>query len=182
MNITVFGGARPQPGSPAYNEAVKLGSLLGEAGYTVLTGGYSGTMEAVSRGAAESGTHVIGVTCQEIENWRPLGANQWVKEEWRCATLDERVHSLITHCDAALALPGGAGTLTEISFFWNLLIIAALPEKPIILIGKAWQEVFNLLFLAQQDSISDIDRNRLKFCLTVEEAVEKLNNHFETKI
>ena len=70
--ITVFGGSKPRPSQPAYQEALLLGQLLGSQGYTVLTGGYIGTMEAVSRGAAESGGHVIGVTCDEIERWRPV--------------------------------------------------------------------------------------------------------------
>ena len=70
MRISVFGGSSPKPGDLAYEQAYYLGKLIGEAGYTVLTGGYIGTMEAVSRGAAEAGGHVIGVTCDQIENWR----------------------------------------------------------------------------------------------------------------
>ena len=68
--VTVFGGASPT--EPDYNAALRLGKLLGQAGCSVLTGGYIGTMEAVSRGAAESGGHVIGVTCEEIEAWRKV--------------------------------------------------------------------------------------------------------------
>ena len=70
MNITVFGGAQPKEGSAAYEEARELGKLLAERGHAVLTGGYMGTMEAVSRGASEAGGHVIGVTCIDIEEWR----------------------------------------------------------------------------------------------------------------
>ncbi len=70
MNITVFGGAQPKEGTPAYEEARTLGTLLAQRGHTVLTGGYMGTMEAVSRGACEAGGHVIGVTCIDIEEWR----------------------------------------------------------------------------------------------------------------
>ncbi len=81
MNITIFGGSQPKPGSPAYAEAYELGKLLALAGHTVLTGGYMGTMEAVSRGANEAGGHVIGVTCADIEAWRGTRANAWVKEE-----------------------------------------------------------------------------------------------------
>ena len=53
--ITVFGGSQPKPGDEDYQQALRLGALLGSAGFTVLTGGYVGTMEAVSRGAAENG-------------------------------------------------------------------------------------------------------------------------------
>ena len=74
MNITVFGGAQPKEGSAAYEEARELGKLLAERGHAVLTGGYMGTMEAVSRGASEAGGHVIGVTCEDIEEWRKRSA------------------------------------------------------------------------------------------------------------
>ncbi len=146
MKISVFGGSQPQPGSPAYEQAVELGRLLAEKRHIVLTGGYIGTMEAVSRGAAEAGGHVIGVTCTEIENWRSIGANQWVKEEWKRQSLMERLEALIRHCDAALALPGGPGTLTEISLMWNLMIIGALERRPLILIGDGWRLVFDDFF------------------------------------
>ncbi|MCX6080428.1 MAG: hypothetical protein NTW32_12925 [Chloroflexi bacterium] len=86
MNVTVFGGSQPRPGSVAYVEAYALGQLLAIAGHTVLSGGYIGTMEAVSRGANEAGGHVIGVTCLEIERWRGSGANAWVKEERKFET------------------------------------------------------------------------------------------------
>jgi predicted Rossmann-fold nucleotide-binding protein len=52
VRVTVFGGSKPKVGESAYEDAFQLGSLLGKAGYTVLTGGYIGTMEAVSHGAA----------------------------------------------------------------------------------------------------------------------------------
>ena len=87
MKASVFGGSQPKEGASAYAEAYALGKMLAEAGHTVMTGGYIGTMEAVSRGASEAGGHVIGVTCEEIEGWRPVKPNDWVKEEWRRDTL-----------------------------------------------------------------------------------------------
>src|SRR5689334_23846727 len=120
MNVTIFGGAQPKEGDAAYEEARELGKQLVQRGHCVLTGGCIGTMEAVSRGAHEAGGHVIGVTCEDIEVWRPIKANAWVKEEIRKKTLIERLHTLIHESDAAFALPGGPGTLTEISVMWNL--------------------------------------------------------------
>jgi len=115
MNIAVYGGSQPEPGSEGYQEAYELGRLLGRAGHTVLTGGYIGTMEAVSRGAAEAGAHVIGVTCDEIERWRPVKPNAWVQEERRFASLNERLDELVHACEGAIALAGGPGTLTEVA-------------------------------------------------------------------
>jgi hypothetical protein len=62
-----------------------------------------GTMEAVSRGAAETGGHVVGITCDEIEAWRPVGPNPWVQEQLHYPTLRQRLYALIDSCDAALA-------------------------------------------------------------------------------
>src|SRR5512139_3685230 len=104
--ITIFGGSAPRPGETAYTEAERLGQLLGAAGCTVLTGGYIGTMEAISKGAAQAGGHVIGVTCEAIERWRKVSPNPYVQEECRCATLSERLDVLVHDCDAAIALPG----------------------------------------------------------------------------
>jgi uncharacterized protein (TIGR00730 family) len=146
MNITVFGGAQPKEGSSAYEEARELGRLIAERGHMVLTGGYMGTMEAVSRGASEAGGHVIGVTCIDIEKWRGAKPNQWVQEERRKKSLFERLQGLIEGCDAAIALPGGAGTLAEISLMWNLMIVESLPLRPLALIGSGWQSTFDQFF------------------------------------
>lgn len=164
MNVTVFGGAAAVPGTPAYQEAERLGGLLAKSGHAVLTGGYMGTMEAVSRGAAEAGGHVIGVTCHEIERWRNARANAWVKEEWKVETLMDR-------CDVALALPGGPGTLAEIALLWNRMIIQAVPPRPLILIGPGWKAAFDALYQSQEPFILEPQRRLLAFALTVEAAV-----------
>lgn len=172
MYITVFGGSQPQVGSKAYASAQELGRLLAQRGHIVLTGGYMGTMEAVSRGAAEVGGHVIGVTCEEIERWRGVGANQWVIEEWKRETLIQRLQALIENCDSALALPGGPGTLTEISLMWNLMIIGSLQRRPLILIGEGWQTVFDQVFLTLGEYSSQSQRELLQFAQDIKSAVD----------
>lgn len=174
MKITVFGGGQPREGDTAYIEAQTLGRLLAERGHTVLTGGYIGTMEAVSRGANEAGGHVIGVTCADIEVWRGSTANRWVKEEWRKENLLERLQALIQECDAALALPGGPGTLTEISLMWNLMIIESLHRRPLILIGDGWQSVLDQVFTKLGEYTSESQRALLSFAPDVETAVKML--------
>lgn len=176
MNITVFGGAQPKEGTPAYEEARELGALLAQRGHVALTGGYMGTMEAVSRGAHEAGGHVIGVTCEDIEAWRPTKANGWVKEERRKKTLHERILALIEGCDAAMALPGGAGTLTEIMMMWNLMIVESLPRKPLILIGRGWQSTFDRFFNEFESYMPVTQRELLYFAGDVKDAVRKLES------
>lgn len=177
MNVTVFGGAHPEEGSIAYEEARELGNLLARRGHTVLTGGYMGTMEAVSRGAFEAGGHVIGATCIDIETWRGTKANRWVVEEIRRQTLMERLQVLIEGCDAAIALPGGAGTLTEISLMWNLMIVQSLPAKPLTLIGSGWEATFNQFFSALSSHMPRQQQELLYFASDVDAAVKKLDLH-----
>ena len=174
MNVTVFGGAQPKEGTPAYEEARELGSLLAQRKHAVLTGGYMGTMEAVSRGAHEAGGHVIGVTCIDIEEWRKTKPNPWVKEERRKQTLMDRLTALVEGCDAAIALPGGAGTLTEISLMWNLMIVESLPRRPLILIGSGWQSTFDQFFGEFENYMPIHQRELLYFASDVKEAVKYL--------
>ena len=174
MRVTVFGGSQPKPGDQAYQNAYKLGCLLGDAKHDVVTGGYIGTMEAVSRGAAENGGRVIGVTCNEIEAYRPVEPNRWVLEERRFTTLRERIFALMDGCDAALALPGGPGTLTEIAITWNHLLIGAIAPRPLILIGTGWQETIGGFFRSFDEYIPEAQRRWLTFAPDVENAVELL--------
>jgi uncharacterized protein (TIGR00730 family) len=176
MRVSVFGGSQPREGEAAYTEALELGRLLAERGHVVLTGGYIGTMEAVSRGANEAGGHVIGVTCEDIEQWRKVSANAWVMEEIRKKTLVERLHTLIHESDAAFALPGGAGTLTEISLMWNLMIVESLHRRPLILIGRGWQSTFDQFFMEFNSYMTAPQREILKFAEDVQTAVKMLES------
>lgn len=174
MNISVFGGSTPQSGEDSYEEAQRLGGLLAKAGHTVLTGGYGGTMEAVSRGAAEAGGHVVGITTEEIDSWRPGGANSFVLEERSYRTLKARLYALIDGCDAAIALPGGIGTLTEISAMWSQMQIGALPKRPLILVGPGWKKVLDSFFKQFPSYVPEEDRPMLSYAETVEAAAEML--------
>ena len=175
--ISVFGSSNPKPGTSAYQQAFTLGKLLGGAGLNVITGGYMGTMAATSQGAKDAGGHVIGATCQEIESWRSIAHNQWVDEEWHCETLLERLEKMINNCDAAIALPGGVGTLLEICMTWNLLSIDVLHPKPVILIGQDWHTVMRQFFVSLGDYIPMRSREFLAFAPNPKSALELLG-HF----
>lgn len=176
MHVTVFGGSKLESDDSGYIDALRLGRMLGEAGYVVLTGGYIGSMEAVSRGAAEVGAHVIGITCDEIEKWRPVRPNQWLTEERRYPTLAQRILALIESCDAAFALPGGVGTLTEVSMMWNLLLTKVIAPRPLILLGEGWQSVFSLFFEKFNQQIPPDQRRWLTFLPDVDAGIEYLTS------
>jgi uncharacterized protein (TIGR00730 family) len=174
MHISVFGGSAPKPNEPAYQEAYQLGQLIGEAGHAVLTGGYIGTMEAVSRGAAEAGGHVIGVTCDEIEVWRGVEPNPWIMEEIRFPSVRERLYKLIEGCDAAFALPGGVGTLAEIAVMWNQIQTHAIHPRPLILIGEGWKDMFERWYTTNEAYIPPSHRQLISFAPDVHEAFNQL--------
>jgi uncharacterized protein (TIGR00730 family) len=176
FKVTVFGSAQPIPGDSLYTEALELGKYLGLKGWTVLTGGYIGTMEAVSRGAAENGAHVIGITCEDIERWRKVKANSWVMEERHFPTLQARLMELIDSCDAALALPGGVGTLTEVALIWNLLLTDSIAMKPLILIGAEWKNTIACFFSQMDSYIPDNQRRWVKFAPSPTSAVQMLQD------
>jgi hypothetical protein len=172
MIVAVFGGSQTRPGEPDYEQAVHLGAALARAGHTVMNGGYIGVMEAVSRGAAEAGGWVIGVTCEDIEAWRPVRPNPWLSQQRRHATLSQRLNDLIETCEAAIALPGGPGTITEIALMWNLLLTEGIRPRPLILLDERWRLVFDSFYTQMGAYIPDGQKAHLCFAPDVETAVQ----------
>ena len=147
MIVSVFGSSSTQPNSDEWQGAETLGRLLAEQGYTVATGGYGGSMEALSKGASDVGGKVIGVTAPDVFKSR-AGANAYVTEEVNAPHLLERIHLLTDSSSAAIALPGSLGTLTEIMTAWNLAYVApfaGVDAKPLIVIGERWANIVSFL-------------------------------------
>ncbi|HET7266338.1 MAG TPA: LOG family protein [bacterium] len=156
--VTVFGSSRVRPGEPAYADAVRLGRLLAEAGFSLCTGGYAGVMEAVSRGAVEAGGHAIGVT---VSTWAARHApNRWVREELAMPDLFQRIARL-TATDAYVALPGGMGTLGEVALTWNLFQTESIPRRPLVLVGRPWRDALECLRGAIRIEAGDIELVKL---------------------
>ncbi|MBI9050984.1 MAG: LOG family protein [Anaerolineaceae bacterium] len=169
----VFGSARPVPGEPDYEAAFQIGKLLAQRNFGVVTGGYMGTMEAVSKGASVYGGEVVGVTCEEIEKWRPIEHNAYVQHVIHCITLDERIRRLINEADAgAIALPGGIGTLAEIAMFWNHVVIHPTDIRPLVFVGDGWLQTLNAFHQYQKDHLPEELPKNITFCTSVQETLE----------
>jgi hypothetical protein len=137
--VTVFGSNAPKEGEADYEQARALGRELARSGYVVATGGYFGTMEATSRGAHEAGGHVIGVTASVFDGLR-LTANPYLDEEIKFPTLFQRLHHLVSFADAWVALPGGIGTLSEVSLTWSLMQVGEVKRRPFVVVGSMWRD------------------------------------------
>jgi uncharacterized protein (TIGR00730 family) len=175
--VSVFGGSKTLPGEPAYEDARALGEALARAGWTVATGGYMGVMEAASRGACEAGGHVIGVTCSLIEGWRGIGPNRWVKEEIKFPTLRERLAHLVEFCDAAVALPGGIGTLSELALTWSLMQTGEITRKPFVAVGPLWTATVSAFVQHAGAYLHPGDDQLVILAARPEEAVRALEAH-----
>jgi uncharacterized protein (TIGR00725 family) len=141
--VSVFGSSTLPADGPDYADALACGRKLAEAGYTVATGGYGGAMEAVSRGAAEAGGRVIGVTAPGVFPGR-AGANAWVAEERPAETLTERIHDMVAISAAFIALDGSIGTLTELLVAWNVAYVEdhfGNGARPVMAVGPRWERL-----------------------------------------
>lgn len=169
--VTVFGGSALRPEDEGYRQAEQLGAALARAGFAVATGGYQGSMEAASKGAAEAGGRVIGFTCEALARWHGLKPNRWVQEVVPSQTLRERVVRLIEAGEALLALPGGVGTLSEVALSWSLMQTREVYPKPLVLIGSAWKTTFSAFLRSSADFIQEPDAALLSFAEDTDRAV-----------
>lgn len=135
--ITVFGSARPQAGEADYEEARRLGGELARRGFQVCSGGYTGVMEAVSRGAKEAGGRTIAITSTFFRTQ----ANSWVDEEHAASTWQERLFELIRFGEGFVACKGGTGTLVELAVVWEMLNKGVMAGKPFVTLGDFWSPV-----------------------------------------
>jgi len=163
--ITIFGGSKCRENDPEYAEALRVGALLADAGFTICTGGYAGIMEAASRGAHERGGRVIGITMNQFKS----EPNRYLTEKFPSAHFYERLQRLITRSVGYVALRGGMGTVTEISLVWNKMQTHVLEPRPLVLLGDCWPPVVQAW--QRTLAVTDADVDILRFATSPEEAV-----------
>ena len=140
--IAVFGDSVASTDSKDYKTALKIGELFAKNGYDIATGGYGGVMEAALKGAYDHNVQTIGVMfLDETERKR----NKYVRNVVEVKTYLDRLQHLIYIADAFLVLPGGTGTLLELTAIWALKERNLLGNKPIVCIGEQWQEVIETM-------------------------------------
>lgn len=133
--VTVYGSARVPEGSPIYELARSIGDGLARAGFTVITGGGPGVMEAANRGAAEAGGRSIGLMISLRNNEPP---NRFAAESVAFRYFFVRKLMLVKYAMAFVLMPGGLGTLDELYETLNLVQTGKVHRFPIILVGSAY--------------------------------------------
>lgn len=167
--VTVFGSSSISQDSEQYQQARRLGRLLGEAGYEVVNGGQRGSMDAVARGVSEAGGRCIGITIKDAPWGEPTA---WAAEIIRHDDLLIRMRDLLIGSDAWIALPGQTGTLAEVAVGWVLLSSKLITNRRLILIGDRWRRAID--GLSTELDITGDHRSLLTFVDTPEQAVAML--------
>ncbi len=159
--VSVFGSARLTPASSHYHDARKLAHrIVKELGYSIITGGGPGIMEATNQGAKEAGGESIGI---EINLPHEQHKNPYVMNSAHFNYFFTRKTMLTFAAEAFVFFPGGFGTLDELFSILTLVQTQKIPPVPIILFGKDfWQPLIDCMeatLLKKHHAISEEDFN-----------------------
>jgi len=139
--VTVFGSTRVLAGSPEYLLAERIGELLVAEGFSVITGGGPGVMEGANKGAQKAGGVSIGFNIKLPNQQQP---NQYIDQD-KLVSFDYffvRKVMFLKYAQAFIALPGGFGTLDELTEAITLIYTRKSERFPVILVGKSYWEGF----------------------------------------
>jgi len=174
--VTIFGSARVQPGTTYYEMARKMGARIAEMGFTVMTGGGPGIMEAGNRGAFEQGGRSIGVNIALPFEQK---GNPYVDREVTMRYFFTRKTVLVKYSYAFIVMPGGAGTLDEMFETMTLIQTGKIRNFPIVLMGKDyWQPLVDFLYkMSDEGMISPDDPELIFFTDDVDDAANHIQRH-----
>ncbi|AMY10759.1 LOG family protein ORF6 in fasciation locus [Luteitalea pratensis] len=174
--VTVFGSARYDESHPYYALAREVGRAVARLGFTVMTGGGPGLMEAANRGARDVGGRSVGCN---IELPREEGPNRYLDRCVISRYFFVRKILLFKYSYAFIGLPGGLGTLDELFEALTLIQARKIANFPIVLLGtEYWRPVQHLLeHLADEGTIDRPDLALFLLTDSVSEAVEHIQRH-----
>src|SRR4029450_12087862 len=140
--VTIFGSARLKAGNPAYDGVKQLAAELTKMGCDIISGGGPGIMQAANEGALSADPEAlhrsVGI---RVELPFEQELNPFVGLAYQHRTFFSRLHHFMIASDAFVVVPGGLGTLLEMSLAWQLLQVRKLYNTPLMLVGKMWAEL-----------------------------------------
>jgi uncharacterized protein (TIGR00730 family) len=174
--VTIFGSARLKPGTPAYNGVKQLAAELTKMGCDIISGGGPGIMQAANEGALSIDPNALHRSVG-IRVALPFEQqlNPFVGLAYEHRTFFSRLHHFMIASDAFVVVPGGIGTLLELSLAWQLLQVRKLYNTPLILVGKMWAELVEwgrrTMFIEGSELASDVDFTIPHCVNTIEETI-----------
>lgn len=175
--VSVFGSARIKPEEPLYKQTEQLSAKLAEAGFSVITGGGPGLMEAGNKGAKEAGGESIGL---HIHLPLEQGANEFVDVRCDFRYFFIRKLMFIKYAMAYVAMPGGYGTLDELSEALVLIQTKRIRPFPIVLIGtEFWGPLVDWFKerLVREGFCREEDLDLFRVTDDIDEAVGHIKRH-----
>ena len=169
--VTVFGSARVREDSPHYKLAREVGAAIARLGFTVMTGAGPGVMEAANRGAKEVGGRSVGCNIELPFEQEP---NRYLDRCVRLHYFFVRKALLVKYSYAFVIMPGGAGTLDELSEALTLIQTGKIRNFPIVVMGMDyWRELIGFFEkMANTGMIARDDLNLIYATDSVAEAIE----------
>ena len=174
--ITVFGSARFIEGNKYYDTAREFGKRIAQMGFTTMTGGGPGIMEAANRGAFEHGGYSVGCNIQLPFEQKPNRfMNKWITMEY----FFMRKVMLLKYSYAFIVMPGGFGTMDEFYNTLTLIQTKSITQFPMVLFGKEYYRLLmeTIEFMASEGTISKEDMSLVLLTDSVEEAMEHIRNY-----
>lgn len=175
--VTVFGSARFKPRSPYYKLTMEMGEALARAGYTVITGGGPGLMEAANRGAKRGGGKSIGINIKLPHEQKP---NPYVDRFIELRYFFVRKVMLVKYSHAFVAMPGGLGTLDELFEVATLIQTGKLRQFPVVLMGKKFWGRMRSFVQGAMISSGAVEQDELSFAKMTDDPEEALEFIRET--
>jgi uncharacterized protein (TIGR00730 family) len=174
--VTVFGSARFGESHPYYPIARELGRRITGLGFTVMTGGGPGLMEAANRGAYDAGGRSVGCNIELPLEQEP---NKYVYREVTCHYFFVRKVLLFKYSYAFVGLPGGFGTLDELAEALTLIQTGKIQNYPVVLIGTEYWAPFMAMLhqMVEQNAVSASDLDLLKVTDDLDEAIRHIEVH-----
>lgn len=179
--VTVYGSARFKEGHKYYELARNMGKTLAENGFTVMTGGGPGVMEAANRGAKEGGGTSLGCNIILPFEQKP---NLYVDKMVEFEFFFTRKTILRKNSVAYVLIPGGFGTMDEIFEVLTLIQTGKIPPRPVVCLGKNyWEKLGNFIreTMFEEGTISEKDLNLALVTDDTREAVEYIKSHLIKK-
>jgi uncharacterized protein (TIGR00730 family) len=172
--VTVFGSARFKADHRYYEMAREMGRRLGRAGFTVMTGGGPGIMEAANRGAREVKARSIGCNIVLPKEQKP---NPYVDRWLEFRYFFVRKVMLVKYSYAFVVFPGGFGTMDEIFECATLIQTGKIRNFPLILMGTDyWRPLHEFVCrsMVGEATILPADCERLLFTDSLDEAMDRI--------
>lgn len=175
--VTIFGSARLKPDDPYYQMAERLGMLLAQEGFAVITGGGPGIMEAGNKGAAEAGGMSVGMNIKLPFEQKP---NPYANLQLDYKYFFIRKVMFIKYAMAYVIMPGGYGTMDEFFEALTLIQTKRVRSFPVILMGKEyWKGLLDWLkdSMVQRNMILPFDLEMIQLIDEPEEVVRHIKKY-----